>query len=348
MSSEPPHFTRPRRDDGPLAIRLPVSPVPPPVDDARRSVDADGAPRLAAPRLEGALLFAAGVDRLDPEWWATNIEARASTLRQYFAVDLLTLALSEHGIALTMVSRSDRTLGWSEAEVFRRWGRLRAARNLFCHATSPVLTAGLSPQCSSEEARFAALRKRDPQTWRLREALADPRRYRRELLGWVARKRVLVRPPVWQPARPLVQPALGAKVSLGRERLSAEVILASDCAVGNPALVAAITLVGIECATLRARWLASLDASPLTGGGRSDQSRNGTGAAMTFADLDTKERLRGLAAEFGTARTTSRESRPVTQSIRRLIGDERFDQVQRLAVDAVARWEKQHGSHAPP
>jgi hypothetical protein len=260
---------------------------------------------VESPRVVGSLHMAEGRTRLDHLWWGQTLEGRAQALAAIFAIDLLVLVVSEHVLAMAIVTRPDRAMTWSDREVLDRLGRVRQSRNLFAHAGMPFARG--TPKSSAELKRAGQLG---------RARLSCDVAFRRELIRWAWHRRSVVRP--------------------APERFGRATVRASSNRLDDPSLVAAIGIVGLECSALRARWLGSAGGSGLGQGTRDPLLSRG----MSLTDLSASARLRDLTGELRRAATTTLDERPITRGIRSLIGQERFDHMQRSAVEAVDAWEE--------
>lgn len=222
---------------------------------------------------------------IEHQWWARALRERAVTLAAVFAVDLLAVAVSDHAVALVLRCRGDAAAQWSDEEACRRIRALRAARNLFAHAESPGV---LHPH----DMRVHPLRAR--------ATLADDVRYRRALIGWVARRR---------------RAMVGREIPIGPAQVTMRTSATED-----PAPIAATLLLFLA-------W---------------SEERHRVGSRMPLAAVSAAFRSRASAAdvaalvgELRRASITPRSSRPRSAALRELLGDERFDALQRLAVGVL-------------
>lgn len=241
-----------------------------------------------------------GRQRLDRRWWGGVLERRAERLSSILAVDLLALTVSEHLVSVALVRRPDAAASWSDADVARRLAELRAARNLFAGAAA---AGERRPAGDAVMCPPGAAEVVDAEAGR--RILTCDVTYRRELLEWVALRRAAEVP------RPETPDMVGR-------------CLASD-ALDEPFLLAATALLSMEWAVLRGRWLRT----------RGEADHDG-GAPCADAMVPRCQRL---AAELASAGRTGREARPLMAAMRRSIGEDVFDHVQRLAVETLAGWQ---------
>lgn len=225
-----------------------------------------------------------GLRTLRHRWWGDALRERAAALAEVFAIDLQALAVSDHAIVLALRRRPDLAQQWDQDELGRRRRRGLERANLFAHAGTPhAVPADVDMGSPS----------------RLRAALADDRRYRRALVGWVQRRDQVMVGGGWPFGAALV----------GR--------VTDDC---DPAPIAAGLLTFLE-------WSEFRDAA---------QRHSPTAAAdLTLGDLTNRHRFAALVAELRRAPRTQAESRPQSGALRASFGDERFDAMQRIAVEAV-------------
>lgn len=134
---------------------------------------------------------------------------------------------------------------------------------------------------------------------RLRAALADDRCYRRALLGWVQRRDQLAVGGGWPFGAALV----------GR--------VAED---GDPAPIAAALLTFLE-------WSEFRDAA--------ERHSSEDAPRLTLGDLTDRHRFAALVTELRRAPRTPTSVRPQSAALRASFGDERFDAMQRIAVEAI-------------
>jgi hypothetical protein len=281
---------------------------------AQSPPDVGGCP---APQVVCSLHVAAGRDLFDYLWWGRALEVRAESLAEVFAIRLLTMTVSEHVVSLAVIRRPDVAAAWDDDEVDRRVSRLAAARNIFAHEATPC-ASGVSTGAIDRSSPERSLRSsRD----RWRRVLSCDRAFRKALIRWVWRRRSIVsgRPESFAPG--------GVRATSPR--------------IGDPSLIAAVGLIGLECAAMRQRWLAMTEshADQMCGpsgvhSGSPIPDQGGSGFAL--ADLGAAERLRQLTHELRNAKATRWDRRPLTLLLRQLLGDERFDSIQRGAVQSIA------------
>lgn len=153
-----------------------------------------------------------------------------------------------------------------------------------------------------------------------RATLTDDRRYRRALVGWVGRKR---------------------RVILGRDTpISPAQVTVRTSATDDPAPVAAGLLVFLAWSEERQR---SITRGPVAA------------VPQAFRSIANAPSLAALVGELRGAAVTAQASRPRSRALRELLGDDRFDAMQRLAVGVLneplvaAEMRKDHvekGGHA--
>lgn len=262
------------------------------------------------------------------------MQARANTLDAIFAVELVSLTVTEHAVALAVARRPDRAESWSDGEIRARIAALGASRNLFAvgpptlrHARGPATVDELRPDSQATEAIGC-----DSAIDAARHRLADEEAYRRELLRWVSMRHQL------RVGRCDVATAVFAE----------PVARARSARLNDPSVIAAVGLMAIECSVIRRQWLDARCIVPIapTLARRSATEGDSMQTGLTLAEMGASGRMAELLRELTHASTSRRAVRPVMTGLRALLGDEQFDRQQRLAVAALEAWRSSAGGGA--